>query len=267
MAPLSPLVFSILALHSLAARVTRLGGQLAANGSDASALGPEDGSCAVHSFDNYKPPSSTVCYVRLYKCADESERFSIKDSNTGDIAWALASKCHKYGKYLHIWRVEVAQSAMKDGRGKYKQCNRSAKWGKLCGCGLTVDDEQKLAKQCPPPDPAAWGPTAFGWRTKSFETGTVYQFSTPHRAMGDIDEAQAEKFVQSKGHRKHSPSDTDAPFQWRQAKKERVIDINACLKKHVLTGSGGLDEMIERFRTAVFRKKAVAPGCEDIKDP
>merc|ERR1719433_1648762 len=119
--------------------------------------GPGAGECATYAVDNYAPPADGKCFVRLYKCAEKAEYFSIKNANLGDITWALTEKCRSYGNYLHVWKVEVAQASMIHGEHKYQQCNRNADYGLLCGCGLKVDHPEQFQKKCPLPEPWTYG--------------------------------------------------------------------------------------------------------------
>lgn len=192
-----------------------------------------------------------------------STSFRVRDQNTGDISWALDKECWHYGKYLHVWRVQVAKVSLMNGSRHYTQCNRSPKYGSLCDCGLKVDTDEKLKKQgCPPPRPWEYAANVFGWRTKQYQTGIFHQFSFPRKAMGSVDPQKAAEFLNEKGYKKHGPKDGDATFQWKQDRTEFIVDIAACLKKHVSTGmdlkdasdderKDNLGEMIRRFQRAV----------------
>jgi len=225
-----------------------------------------DGHCAVYDVDNYAPPTSEKCFIRLYKCSDWEGTFPIVNSNTGDAAWALSKECWKYGKYLHIWQVEVAQPAIRGGKGRYAQCNRADPYGILCGCGLNPERPDVLAKHCPAPEPWLHTAKAFGWRKKSFnDVGGVYQFSLPYKAKGEPDFKAAQDFVRRKGYKKHGPEDGDAPFQWKEIKHEKAIDIWECLNKHVNHDAGDLNERLARFQAMVL--DGSAEGCEDVAGP
>jgi hypothetical protein len=224
--------------------------------------GPKEGGCAQHDIDNYSPQADGVCHVRFYKCSDFHWAFPIRNSNLGDVAWGLSKKCAKYGQYLHIWKVKVAHESMVNGDHKYKQCNRHPDYGILCGCGLHPEKASDLNKHCPGQEPWKWGPTTPGWRTKRYDLGQVYQFSLPYRAEGEVDNEKAKQYFQHKGYKKNKPTDDDANFQWQEVHHERTIDINNCLKKHVLNHGGSAEETIERFRAAVL--EGTSEGCEDV---
>jgi len=225
--------------------------------------GPKDGGCALHDVDNFSPPAEGVCHVRFYKCSEFKWAFPIRNSNVGDVAWALSKKCASYGEYLHVWKVKIAHESMVKGEHRYKQCNRHPDYGILCGCGLHPERDEELQKHCPPPEPWKWGPTVPGWRNKKYELGLVYQFSLPYRAEGEVDNEKAKDYFKHKGYKKNKPTDPEANFQWQEVEHERTISINNCLKKHVLTEHEcSAEETIERFRAAVL--EGTAEGCEDV---
>jgi len=233
--------------------------------------GPASGDCAVHDVDNYRPSDGERCFIYMYMCSNTEESFKVTDHNAGDIAWGLthtgkSSSCFHYGKYLHIFKVEVALASMY--RNHYAQCNyfsceqlekhlgkpvRKCEFGMpLCGCGLKGDqcgnppDKQRIANN-------------FGWRTHSFEFGLTYQFALPKRAMGAINASNAYDFAQRRAWAATEGNvSEDAPYQWRPtpgAEKSRVIDIEKCLGNHVWQNSQTVKEVINAFRQKVLVAK------------
>jgi len=240
--------------------------------------GAESGDCAVHDVDNYRPSDGEKCYIYMYMCSDTEESSTVKDHNAGDIAWGLthtgkASSCFHYGKYLHIFKVEVALASMYQAASKkhqyYSQCNfftcealakrlgnpvKHCEGGMpLCGCGLQGN------KCGNPPDRKTRTANNFGWRTRSFEFGLTYQFALPRRAMGEINASRAYDFA---SRRAWAPAEgdasEDAPYQWRPtpgAEKSRVVDIEKCFGNHVWRENQTVQEAIDAFRQRVLVAK------------
>mmetsp|Transcript_9882 Transcript_9882/g.30707 ORF Transcript_9882/g.30707 Transcript_9882/m.30707 type:complete len:301 (+) Transcript_9882:37-939(+) len=238
--------------------------------------GPQSGECAVHDVDNYKPADGEKCYVYMYGCSGRKKPMGPAEHNTGDVAWALthegsASSCRHYGKYLHIWQVEVAKAAM--WKNHYEQCNffecsklekrlgakiRGCRGGlSLCGCGL-------LGDECgSPPDPQMVA-NNFGWRIRNFAYGISYQFSLPSRAMGPVDAARAYDFAVRRPWASKPPDRSeDATFQFNTSAEmplSRVVNIDKCLKKHVWKKGQTEEEAVAAFQRHVLGE-VPSKGC------
>mmetsp|Transcript_115615 Transcript_115615/g.361637 ORF Transcript_115615/g.361637 Transcript_115615/m.361637 type:complete len:298 (-) Transcript_115615:150-1043(-) len=235
--------------------------------------GPQSGECAVHDVDNYKPADGEKCYVYMYGCSGRKKPMGPAEHNTGDVAWALthegsASSCRHYGKYLHIWQVEVAKAAM--WRNHYEQCNylkcKQVKKLKLQGCrgGLSVCGCGLEGERCGGPQQPQLPANNFGWRIRNFAYGISYQFSLPSRAMGPVDAARAYDFAVRRPWASKPPDRSeDAAFQFNTSAEmplSRVVNIDKCLKKHVWKKGQTEEEAVAAFQRHVLGE-VPSKGC------
>jgi len=231
------------------------------------------GDCAFHDLDNWKPPTDSKCSIYVYRCSTTSKG-QLDNHNVGDVGWALSSECHSYGDLLHIYKIYVARSWMYqqpcwDGgvlgwcKGGYTQCNHN-----VCGCGMSGNDcgedpgrNKKDANHFgwrKVPDALHPNIPALGW---DLSTCPCHHFSLPKRAEGRVDDERTKEFIAEKQYEDRS---IDAKFQWRRSGGIKVVKVEDCIKKHVLTAGSTLEEKLKAFQSAVLEGGLADGDCEDV---
>jgi len=230
------------------------------------------GDCAFHGLDNWAPPTDSKCSIYVYRCSTTSKG-QLDNHNVGDAGWALSGECHSFGDLLHIYKIEMARSWMyeqpcwDDGilnlcAGGYTMCNKN-----VCGCGMSGEEcgedpvrNKKDANNVgwrKVPDTLNPNIPALGW---DLSTCPCHHYSLPKRAEGRVDDEKTKEFIAEEHYKDRS---IDAMFQWRRVGGVKVVKVEDCLKKHVLT-AGSLEEKLAAFESAVLKGGLADGDCKDV---
>eukprot|EP00929_Paragymnodinium_shiwhaense_P051016 TRINITY_DN25677_c0_g1_i2.p1 TRINITY_DN25677_c0_g1~~TRINITY_DN25677_c0_g1_i2.p1 ORF type:complete len:209 (+),score=26.04 TRINITY_DN25677_c0_g1_i2:144-770(+) len=116
--------------------------------------------CGEYDLDKYADADGETCYMRVYRC-DSHDRPNPANTNVGDAAWAVSSRCHHYGKVLNVYQVEIKRDVLSSPHGHYEQCNHGH-----CPCSPYAHGECTKESH------------GVGWRHETHPSSS-YQYSLP----------------------------------------------------------------------------------------